>query len=99
MFDNLSKWPWLTVQIVAANVAVILALATAWYLAFMHQSQVYSDRLMSTFHIEPGQLHAMYVSDVIDALRTDVKMPMLIKHRIRRSANVILGRIACYQYR
>ena len=59
-----SKLPWLSLQIVAANVGVILALATAWYLAFMRQSNVYSDRLMSTFNIEPGQLHAMYVADV-----------------------------------
>ncbi len=62
--ERMNKWPWLTLQIIAANIAVILALATAWYLAFMRQSDVYSDRLMSTFNIEPGQLHAMYVADV-----------------------------------
>ncbi len=72
MFERLSKWPWLTLQIVAANVVVILALATAWYLAFMHQSAVYSERLMSTFNIEPGQLHAMYVADVERQLWTSV---------------------------
>ncbi len=72
MFERLNKWPWLTLQIVAANVAVILALATAWYLAFMRQSDVYSERLMSTFNIEPGQLHAMYVADVERQLWTSV---------------------------
>ena len=68
----MNKWPWLTFQIVAANIAVILGLATAWYLAFMRQSDIYSDRLMSTFNIEPGQLHAMYVADVERQLWTSV---------------------------
>ncbi len=72
MFERMNKWPWLTLQIVAANVAVILALAVAWYLAFMRQSDVYSERLMSTFNIEPGQLHAMYVADVERQLWTSV---------------------------
>lgn len=72
MFERLSKWPWLTLQIVAANVAVILALAIAWYMAFMQQSAVYSERLMSAFNIEPGQLHAMYVADVERQLWTSV---------------------------
>ena len=72
MFEHLNKWPWLTLQIVAANVAVILALAVAWYLAFMRQSDVYSERLMSTFNIEPGHLHAMYVADVERQLWTSV---------------------------
>ena len=72
VFERLSKWPWLTLQIVAANVAVILALAAAWYLAFMRQSDVYSERLMSTFNIEPGHLHAMYVADVERQLWTSV---------------------------
>jgi len=58
------QWPWLTLQIIAANVVVVVALATAWYLVFMRQSSVYSDRLMATFNIEPGSLHAMYVDDV-----------------------------------
>lgn len=62
--ERLGRWPWLTLQIVAANVAVIAALATAWYVAFLRQSEVYSERLMSTFNIQPGQLHAMYVADV-----------------------------------
>ena len=72
MFERLNRWPWLTLQIVAANVAVILALAMAWYVAFMRQSDVYSERLMSTFNIEPGQLHAMYVADVERQLWTSV---------------------------
>lgn len=61
---RLHSWPWLTLQIVAANVAIIIALAAAWYLVFIHQSSVYSERLMTTFNIEPGRLHAMYVEDV-----------------------------------
>ena len=64
VFKRLHSWPWLTLQIVAANVVIIMALATAWYFVFMHQSDVYSARLMSTFNIEPGRLHAMYVEDV-----------------------------------
>ena len=61
---RLHSWPWLTLQIVAANVAIIIALAAAWYFVFIHQSSVYSERLMTTFNIEPGRLHAMYVEDV-----------------------------------
>lgn len=61
---RLRNWPWLTLQIIAANVAVIITLASTWYYAFMTQSSVYSDRLMSTFNIEPGSLHTMYVDDV-----------------------------------
>ena len=61
---QIRRWPWLTLQIIVANVVVILALATAWYFVFKHQSSVYSVRLMSTFNIEPGSLHAMYVDDV-----------------------------------
>ncbi len=69
---RLHSWPWLTLQIVAANVAIIMALAAAWYLVFMQQSSVYSERLMSTFNIESGQLHAMYVEDVERQLWTSV---------------------------
>ncbi len=61
---HLRQWPWLTLQIIAANVVVVVALATAWYVVFMQQSSVYSDRLMATFNIEPGSLHSMYVDDV-----------------------------------
>ncbi|MEM6988746.1 MAG: ATP-binding protein [Pseudomonadota bacterium] len=64
MLERFRNWPWLTLQIIVANVAVILGLATVWYLVFMQQSSVYSDRLMHTFNIQPGQLHAMYVDDV-----------------------------------
>ncbi|MEM1199069.1 MAG: ATP-binding protein [Pseudomonadota bacterium] len=72
VLNRLRNWPWLTLQIVAANVAIILALAAAWYLVFMQQSAVYSDRLMSTFNIQPGSLHAMYVDDVERQLWTSV---------------------------
>ncbi|MBX2836270.1 MAG: HAMP domain-containing protein [Gammaproteobacteria bacterium] len=64
MTTRFRNWPWLTVQIIAANVFTIALLGLAWYLTFMRQSSVYSDRLMSTFNIEPGRLHAMYVDDV-----------------------------------
>ncbi len=74
----MSRWPWLTFQIVAANIVVILALATAWYLAFMQQSDVYSERLMSTFNIQPGQLHAMYVADVERQLWTTVRIGLCV---------------------
>ncbi len=69
---NLHSWPWFTLQIVAANVAIIMALAAAWYVVFLQQSSVYSARLMSTFNIEPGRLHAMYVDDVERQLWTSV---------------------------
>ena len=64
VFRRIRRWPWLTLQIIVANVVVILALAAAWYFVFKHQSNVYSERLMSAFNIEPGSLHAMYVDDV-----------------------------------
>jgi len=69
--------PWLTLQIIAANVAVILSLAVAWYWAFMQQSSVYSERLMSTFNIQPGQLHAMYVDDVEQQLWNSVMVGLV----------------------
>lgn len=61
---RLRQWPWLTFQVIAANVGIVLTLGYAWYWVFMRQSTVYSDRLMSTFDIEPGQLHTMFVADV-----------------------------------
>ncbi len=72
------NWPWLTLQIVAANVVVISALAMAWYFTFMRQSSVYSERLMSTFNIEPGRLHAMYVDDVERQLWISVVLGLII---------------------
>lgn len=77
MFERLHRLPWLTLQIIAANAAVILALAAAWYLAFIRQSSVYSERLMSTFNIEPGRLHAMYVDDVERQLWASVIIGLL----------------------
>ncbi len=74
---RLHSWPWLTLQIVAANVAIIMALAAAWYFVFMQQSSVYSERLMTTFNIEPGRLHAMYVEDVERQLWTSVILGLL----------------------
>jgi len=72
------SWPWLTLQIVAANVAIIVALGGAWYLAFMQQSSVYSERLMSTFNIESGALHAMYVEDVERQLWVSVLLGLCV---------------------
>lgn len=69
---RLQSWPWLTLQIVAANVAIIMSLAAAWYVVFTQQSSVYSERLMTTFNIEPGRLHTMYVEDVERQLWTSV---------------------------
>lgn len=78
MIQRLRNWPWLTLQIIAANVAIIILLATAWYLVFRHQSTVYSDRLMSTFNIEPGRLHAMYVDDVERQLWYSVALGLVL---------------------
>ncbi|MDJ0779760.1 MAG: histidine kinase dimerization/phospho-acceptor domain-containing protein [Gammaproteobacteria bacterium] len=75
--QRLRNWPWLTLQIIAANVVIILAVASAWYFAFMTQSSVYSDRLMSTFNIEPGSLHAMYVDDVERQLWMSVSLGLV----------------------
>ncbi|MEM9605290.1 MAG: ATP-binding protein [Pseudomonadota bacterium] len=77
MGSRLRQWPWLTLQIIVANVVIILGLAAVWYWAFMYQSTMYSDRLMSTFNIEPGQLHAMYVDDVERQLWTSVLIGLL----------------------
>ncbi len=100
MSTRIRKWPWLTAQIIAANVATIALLAIAWYLTFMRQSSVYSDRLMSTFNIEPGRLHAMYVDDVerqlwisviaglITAIVASIGLALLIARPIRSLAEV-----------
>ncbi len=78
VFKRMQNWPWLTLQIVAANVVIILALAAAWSWAFMRQSSAYSERLMSTFNIEPGTLHAMYVEDVERQLWASASLGLLI---------------------
>lgn len=78
MTTRLRNWPWLTVQIIAANVFTIALLGVTWYLTFLRQSSVYSDRLMSTFNIEPGQLHAMYVDDVEQQLWISVVAGLII---------------------
>lgn len=78
MLDRIRNWPWLTFQIVAANVGIILALAAVWSWAFMQQSNAYSQRLMSTFNIEPGSLHAMYVEDVERQLWASASLGLFI---------------------
>ena len=86
------NWPWLTLQIIAANVAIIAALAAFWYLAFLHQSSVYSDRLMATFNIEPGSFHAMYVDDVEQQLWFSVLAGLLIAILASVGLALLIGR-------
>ena len=69
--------PWLTLQIIVANVAIILLLAGVWSWAFLQQSDAYSARLMTTFNIEPGMLHQMYVDDVERQLRFSVTVGLV----------------------
>ncbi|MBX2880128.1 MAG: HAMP domain-containing protein [Granulosicoccus sp.] len=100
MTNRIRYWPWLTVQIIAANVFTIALLGVTWYLTFIHQSSVYSDLLMSTFNIEPGQLHAMYVDDVeqqlwisvvaglITAIVASIGLALLIARPMRSLARV-----------
>ena len=71
------NWPWLTLQIIAANVCIILIVVSAWYVVFMTQSSVYYDRLMSTFNIEPGSLHAMYIDDVARQLWMSLSLGLI----------------------
>ena len=69
------RWlPWLSLQIIAANVTIVLMLGFAWYWMFTNQSMVYSDRLMSTFNIEPGRVHAMFVDEVERQLWTGISI-------------------------
>ena len=98
LLQRLCNWPWLTLQIIAANVVIILTVVSAWYLVFMQQSSVYYDRLMATFNIEPGSLHTMYVDDVerqlwmslslglIFAIMASVSLAFLIVKPIRSLA-------------
>ena len=59
------RWlPWHSLQMIAANVTIVLMLGVARYWMFTNQSMLYSDRLMSTFNIEPGRVHAMFVDEV-----------------------------------
>ncbi|MEL7115614.1 MAG: histidine kinase dimerization/phospho-acceptor domain-containing protein [Pseudomonadota bacterium] len=78
MLSRVRNWPWLTLQIIAANVVIILVLAVIWSWAFMQQSDAYSERLMTTFNIEPGLVHAMYVDDVERQLRLSVSMGLIL---------------------
>ncbi|MET1413191.1 ATP-binding protein [Roseibium sp. HPY-6] len=64
MKHRLDRLPWLTLQMIAANTAIVLVLGVAWYWLFLGQSTTYSDRLMTTFNIVPGQVHAMFVDQV-----------------------------------
>jgi len=66
------RLPWLTFQMIAANITIVLTLGVAWYWLFLGQSTTYSDRLMSTFNIEPGQVHAMFVDEVERQLWTSI---------------------------
>ena len=77
MRHRLRRLPWLTFQMIAANVTIVLMLGVAWYWLFMHQSTAYSDRLMSTFNIEPGQVHAMFVEEVERQLWTSISVGLV----------------------
>ncbi len=100
MTTRFRNWPWLTVQIIAANVFTIALLGVTWYMTFTRHSSVYSERLMSTFNIEPGRLHAMYVDDVeqqlwisvaaglITAIVASIGLALLIARPMRSLAQV-----------
>lgn len=75
--QRLRRWPWLTFQMIAANMGIVLMLGYAWYWLFSRQSMAYSDSLMSTFNIEPGQVHAMFVDEVERQLWTSVIVGLL----------------------
>ncbi|WP_306144449.1 cell wall metabolism sensor histidine kinase WalK [Roseibium sp. MMSF_3412] len=77
MKHRLHRIPWLTLQIIAANTAIVLMLGIAWYWLFLGQSTTYSDRLMSTFNIEPGQVHAMFVDEVERQLWTSISIGLV----------------------
>ena len=77
MKHRLHRTPWLTLQIIAANTAIVLMLGVAWYWLFLGQSTTYSDRLMSTFNIEPGQVHAMFVDEVERQLWTSTSIGLV----------------------
>ena len=77
MKQRLNRLPWLTLQMIAANTAIVLMLGVAWYWLFMGQSTTYSDRLMSTFNIEPGQVHAMFVDEVERQLWTSISVGLV----------------------
>jgi len=74
---RLHRVPWLTLQMIAANITIVLMLGVAWYWLFMGQSTTYSDRLMSTFNIEPGQVHAMFVDEVERQLWTSISFGLV----------------------
>ena len=63
-----TRWPWLGLQIVGANLAVAAVLAVIGFITFQRQSELYLDRLMKKFAISPDSLHSMYVADVQQGL-------------------------------
>ena len=65
---------WHSLQMIAANVTIVLMLGVARYWMFTNQSMLYSDRLMSTFNIEPGRVHAMFVDEVERQLWTGISI-------------------------
>lgn len=77
MKHRLDRLPWLTLQMIAANTAIVLMLGVAWYWLFLGQSTTYSDRLMTTFNIEPGQVHAMFVDEVERQLWTSISIGLV----------------------
>lgn len=77
MTHRLHRLPWLTFQMIAANITIVLTLGVAWYWLFLGQSTTYSDRLMATFNIEPGQVHAMFVDEVERQLWTSISVGLV----------------------
>ncbi|WP_420338866.1 sensor histidine kinase [Roseibium sp.] len=77
MKHALHRLPWLAFQMIAANITIVLVLGVAWYSLFMGQSTTYSDRLMATFNIEPGQVHAMFVDEVERQLWTSISVGLV----------------------
>ena len=77
MKHRLYRLPWLTLQMIAANITIVLMLGVVWYWLFLGQSTTYSDRLMATFNIEPGQVHAMFVDEVERQLWTSISIGLV----------------------
>ncbi len=84
--------PWLTLQMIAANVTIVLLLGVAWYWLFAQQSMIYSDRLMSTFNIEPGQVHAMFVDEVERHLWTSISVGLVFAVVLSIGAALVIVR-------
>lgn len=77
---------------IAANVMIVLMLGIAWYWLFAHHSMIYSDRLMSTFNIQPGQVHAMFVDEVERHLWTSISIGLVFAVVLSIGAALVIVR-------